>query len=70
MTGQRFRGRHSCHERRAGRAVRGCCTGFRGLSVAIVDSLPEVGGQIMANSRRMGIRDVAGFPWVLGRGGH
>ncbi|MFC6867450.1 NAD(P)/FAD-dependent oxidoreductase [Haloechinothrix salitolerans] len=41
--------------------------GFRGLSVAIVDSLPESGGQITAMYPEKQIFDVAGFPAVLGR---
>jgi thioredoxin reductase len=41
--------------------------GFRGLSVAIVDSLPELGGQISAMYPEKEIFDVAGFPAVKGR---
>jgi thioredoxin reductase (NADPH) len=41
--------------------------GFRGLSVAIVDSLPELGGQITAMYPEKAILDVAGFPTVKGR---
>ncbi|MGL5827166.1 MAG: NAD(P)/FAD-dependent oxidoreductase [Nocardioides sp.] len=41
--------------------------GFRGLSVAIVDSLPELGGQITAMYPEKAILDVAGFPSVKGR---
>jgi phytoene dehydrogenase-like protein len=41
--------------------------GFRGMSVAIVDSLPEPGGQITAMYPEKQIFDVAGFPAVLGR---
>ncbi len=41
--------------------------GFRGLSVAIVDSLPELGGQITAMYPEKQILDVAGFPTVKGR---
>lgn len=41
--------------------------GFRGLSVAVVDSLPEVGGQISAMYPEKQIYDVAGFPSVRGR---
>ncbi|MGH3519628.1 MAG: NAD(P)/FAD-dependent oxidoreductase [Haloechinothrix sp.] len=41
--------------------------GFRGLSTAIVDSLPEPGGQITAMYPEKQIYDVAGFPAVLGR---
>src|SRR6185312_10153825 len=36
--------------------------GFRGLSVALVDALPEVGGQIAALYPEKAIFDVAGFP--------
>ncbi len=41
--------------------------GFRGLSVAVVDSLPELGGQITAMYPEKAILDVAGFPNVKGR---
>ncbi|MQA62419.1 MAG: NAD(P)-binding protein [Actinophytocola sp.] len=41
--------------------------GFRGMSMAIVDSLPEPGGQITAMYPEKQIFDVAGFPAVLGR---
>ena len=41
--------------------------GFRGMSVAIVDSLPELGGQITAMYPEKQILDVAGFPTVKGR---
>src|SRR4051812_4108812 len=41
--------------------------GFRGLSVAVVDSLPELGGQITAMYPEKQIFDVAGFPSVKGR---
>ena len=41
--------------------------GFRGLSVAVVDSLPELGGQITAMYPEKAILDVAGFPHVKGR---
>ena len=41
--------------------------GFRGLSVAIVDSLEEPGGQIMALYPEKPIYDVAGLPSVLGK---
>jgi thioredoxin reductase len=41
--------------------------GFRGLSVAIVDSLPEAGGQVTAMYPEKLIYDVAGFPAVRGR---
>ncbi len=41
--------------------------GFRGLSVALVDSLPEPGGQVTAMYPEKMIFDVAGFPAVKGR---
>ncbi len=41
--------------------------GFRGLSVAVVDSLPELGGQITAMYPEKAILDVAGFVNVKGR---
>ncbi len=41
--------------------------GFRGLSVALVDSLPELGGQVTAMYPEKAILDVAGFPSVKGR---
>lgn len=41
--------------------------GFRGLSTAIVDSLEEPGGQVMALYPEKPIYDVAGFPAVLGK---
>jgi thioredoxin reductase len=41
--------------------------GFRGMRVAIVDSLPELGGQITAMYPEKQILDVAGFPSVKGR---
>lgn len=41
--------------------------GFRGLSVTVVDSLPELGGQITAMYPEKAILDVAGFPSVKGR---
>jgi thioredoxin reductase len=41
--------------------------GFRGLEVAVVDSLPELGGQITAMYPEKAILDVAGFPTVKGR---
>ncbi|WP_007025769.1 NAD(P)/FAD-dependent oxidoreductase [Saccharomonospora iraqiensis] len=41
--------------------------GFRGLSTAVVDSLPETGGQITAMYPEKMIYDVAGFPAVRGR---
>lgn len=45
----------------------GYYAGFRGLKMAIVDSLPEVGGQVTAMYPEKMIYDVAGFPAVRGR---
>ncbi|MGH3437545.1 MAG: NAD(P)/FAD-dependent oxidoreductase [Sciscionella sp.] len=41
--------------------------GFRGMSVAVLDSLPEPGGQISAMYPEKQIFDIAGFPSVRGR---
>ncbi|BCL15670.1 NAD(P)/FAD-dependent oxidoreductase [Micromonospora sagamiensis] len=41
--------------------------GFRGLSVAVVDALPEPGGQIAAMYPEKMIYDIAGFPVIKGR---
>ncbi len=41
--------------------------GFRGLSVTVVDSLPELGGQISALYPEKAILDVAGFTNIKGR---
>ena len=41
--------------------------GFRGLRVALVDSLPELGGQVTAMYPEKLIFDVAGFPTIKGR---
>jgi len=41
--------------------------GFRGMSVTVVDSLPELGGQVSALYPEKSILDVAGFPNVKGR---
>ena len=41
--------------------------GFRGLRVAVIDSLPELGGQITAMYPEKLILDVAAFPAVKGR---
>ena len=41
--------------------------GFRGHRVAVIDSLPELGGQITAMYPEKLIFDVAGFPGVKGR---
>ncbi|WSQ06751.1 NAD(P)/FAD-dependent oxidoreductase [Streptomyces sp. NBC_01231] len=41
--------------------------GFRGMSVAVADALPEVGGQITALYPEKLVYDVAGFPTVRGQ---
>lgn len=41
--------------------------GFRGMSVSVMDSLPEPGGQISAMYPEKHIRDIAGFPAIRGR---
>jgi thioredoxin reductase (NADPH) len=41
--------------------------GFRGLRVAVVDSLPELGGQVTAMYPEKAILDVAGFPSIKGK---
>jgi len=41
--------------------------GFRGLSTAVVDALPEPGGQVTAMYPEKMIFDVAGFPAIKGR---
>jgi ferredoxin/flavodoxin---NADP+ reductase len=41
--------------------------GVRGLSVALVDSLSQVGGQVTAMYPEKQIYDIAGFPAVSGR---
>jgi thioredoxin reductase (NADPH) len=41
--------------------------GFRGLTVAVMDSLPEPGGQVTAMYPEKQIFDVAGFPSIKGR---
>ena len=41
--------------------------GFRGLSVAVMDSLPELGGQVSALYPEKLIYDVAGFPAIKGQ---
>ncbi len=41
--------------------------GFRGMRVAVVDSLPELGGQVSAMYPEKSILDIAGFPSVKGR---
>ena len=40
---------------------------FRGLRTALIDSLPEVGGQVTAMYPEKPIYDIAGFPMVRGR---
>src|SRR5438874_2552643 len=42
-------------------------SGFRGLSVAVIDALPEPGGQVTAMYPEKAIYDVAGFPVIRGR---
>lgn len=41
--------------------------GFRGLSVMVIDALPEAGGQVTAMYPEKMIYDVAGFPAIKGR---
>ncbi|MDQ4039919.1 MAG: NAD(P)/FAD-dependent oxidoreductase [Actinomycetota bacterium] len=41
--------------------------GFRGLSVALIDSLPEAGGQVTAMYPEKLLFDVGGFPAIKGR---
>jgi thioredoxin reductase len=41
--------------------------GFRGLTVAVIDTLPEPGGQITAMYPEKDIFDVGGFPTIKGR---
>lgn len=41
--------------------------GFRGLRTTVIDSLPELGGQITAMYPEKLIHDIAGFPAVRGR---
>jgi thioredoxin reductase (NADPH) len=41
--------------------------GFRGLSVGLIDALPEPGGQVTAMYPEKMIFDVAGFPAIRGR---
>lgn len=41
--------------------------GFRGMAVTLVDSLPEIGGQVSALYPEKAILDVAGFPVIKGR---
>lgn len=42
--------------------------GMRGASVRIIDSLPELGGQLMALYPEKYIYDVGGFPRITGKG--
>lgn len=42
-------------------------TGFRGLTCAVMDTLPEAGGQITAMYPEKAIYDVAGFPKIKGK---
>jgi ferredoxin/flavodoxin---NADP+ reductase len=42
-------------------------SGFRGWRTAVVDALPEIGGQITAMYPEKDIFDVAGFPTIRGR---
>ena len=41
--------------------------GFRGLKTAVIDALPEPGGQVTAMYPEKVIYDVAGFPAINGR---
>jgi thioredoxin reductase (NADPH) len=41
--------------------------GFRGMTVAVIESLPELGGQITAMYPEKMIFDVAGFPTIKGQ---
>lgn len=41
--------------------------GFRGMSVALIDTLPEPGGQVTAMYPEKVIFDIAGFPSIKGR---
>ncbi|WP_218004535.1 NAD(P)/FAD-dependent oxidoreductase [Microtetraspora niveoalba] len=41
--------------------------GFRGMSVAVIDSLPEPGGQVAALYPEKDIFDIAGYPAVKGQ---
>ncbi|WP_344414128.1 NAD(P)/FAD-dependent oxidoreductase [Pseudonocardia ailaonensis] len=43
------------------------CAGFRGLRTAVVDALPECGGQITALYPEKEIRDIAAVPGARGR---
>ncbi|MBF6278426.1 MULTISPECIES: NAD(P)/FAD-dependent oxidoreductase [Nocardia] len=41
--------------------------GFRGLSMALIDPLPEAGGQVQAIYPEKSIYDIAGFPGIQGQ---
>ena len=56
-----------CRRRRTGRALRRLLRRLPGLRTAIVDSLPEPGGQVTALYPEKLIYDVAGFPGIKGR---
>src|SRR5262249_9737902 len=43
------------------------CAGFRGLDVAVIDALPQLGGQISAMYPEKPALDLRGFPAVRGR---
>ncbi|MEA5155310.1 NAD(P)/FAD-dependent oxidoreductase [Raineyella sp.] len=43
------------------------CAGFRGLRTAVVDALPEIGGQVVGMYPEKAILDIAGYPAVRGR---
>jgi thioredoxin reductase (NADPH) len=43
------------------------CAAFRGLSIAVIDPLEQLGGQVTAMYPEKLIYEVAGFPAVLGR---
>lgn len=43
------------------------CAGFRGLSVVVIDALPQSGGQVNALYPEKVVRDVAGLPGLRGR---
>ncbi len=41
--------------------------GYRSLKVAVIDALPQIGGQVSAMYPEKEIRDIAGFPTILGK---
>lgn len=43
------------------------CAGFRGLDIAVMDALPQVGGQVAALYPEKNIYDIAGFPVIKGQ---